>query len=158
MTALLKVSSSHVYATGRRKRSVARVYLQKGKGRVQVNDAPLSSFYAEHLDWHRAVVQPLELLGVQGEYDVVAWVKGGGNTGQAEALRLGIARALEATECAMLNIPVHATDRSDEDRAQDRPWHDQLKQAGLLTRDDRRVLRKLVGLVKHRKRKQFSKR
>ena len=124
------------YATGRRKTSSARVYLKKGKGNISVNDKKLDEYFGRKVA-QMLVMQPLELLGLTEKIDINVKVKGGGSFGQAGAIRHGISRALTSF---------------DEDL---RP---QLKKAGLLTRDPRRVERKKPGLVKARKSKQFSKR
>ena len=124
------------YATGRRKTSSARVYLKKGKGNISVNDKKLDEYFGRKVA-QMLVMQPLELLDLTQKIDVNIKVKGGGSFGQAGAIRHGISRALTLF---------------DEDL---RP---QLKKAGLLTRDPRRVERKKPGLVKARKSKQFSKR
>ncbi|QIN83621.1 30S ribosomal protein S9 [Rubrobacter tropicus] len=122
--------------TGRRKTAVARVRLLPGDGKITVNGRELAEFFPRP-SYQTAVRSPLELLGSAGRYDVVAKIEGGGLTGQAEALRHGIARAL--------------AEESQESRGE-------LKAAGMLTRDDRAVERKKYGLKKARKRPQFSKR
>jgi small subunit ribosomal protein S9 len=122
--------------TGRRKTAVARVRLLPGDGKIAVNGRDLSEFFPRP-SYQMAVRSPLEALGAASRYDVVAKIEGGGLTGQAEALRHGIARAL--------------AEESQEARAE-------LKAAGMLTRDDRAVERKKYGLKKARKRPQFSKR
>lgn len=122
--------------TGRRKTAVARVRVLPGDGKITVN----SRDYTEHFPrkaYQETVRAPLKTLDVEGQYDVVVNVEGGGLTGQAEAIRHGIARAL--------------SEESQEARAQ-------LKVAGFLTRDARAVERKKYGLKKARKRPQFSKR
>ncbi len=122
--------------TGRRKSSIARVYLYPGKGNIFINNKP----YEEYLcraTLATIVKQPLELVEGAESYDVKVNVKGGGLTGQAGAIRLGIARAL-------LKV--------DED------FRPTLKSAGFLTRDARRVERKKYGQPGARKRFQFSKR
>ena len=124
------------YATGRRKTSSARVYLKKGKGDISVNNKKLDEYFGRKVA-QMLVMQPLELLELSEKIDLDVKVKGGGTFGQAGAIRHGISRALTMF---------------DEDL---RP---QLKKAGLLTRDPRRVERKKPGLVKARKSKQFSKR
>ena len=124
------------YATGRRKTSSARVYLKKGKGEIVVNDKKLDEYFGRKVA-QMLVMQPLELLDLSEKIDVNIKVKGGGSFGQAGAIRHGISRAL---------IMFDGESRS------------QLKKAGLLTRDPRRVERKKPGLVKARKSKQFSKR
>ena len=124
------------YATGRRKSSAARVYLTTGSGNILVNDRPLDSFFGR--ETARMVVrQPLETVSMLERVDVKVTVTGGGTTGQAGAIRHGIARALV-----------------DYDEELRRP----LRQAGFLTRDAREVERKKVGLHKARKRPQYSKR
>ena len=122
--------------TGRRKTAVARVRLLPGDGKITVNGRDLAEFFPRPA-YQMAVKSPLEALGAATRYDVVAKIEGGGLTGQAEALRHGIARAL--------------AEESQEARGE-------LKAAGMLTRDDRAVERKKYGLKKARKRPQFSKR
>ena len=124
------------YATGRRKTSSARVYLKKGKGNISVNDRKLDEYFGRKVA-QMLVLQPLELVELVDKLDLDIKVKGGGSFGQAGAIRHGISRAL--------------TQYDEELRPQ-------LKKAGLLTRDSRRVERKKPGLVKARKSKQFSKR
>ena len=124
-------------ATGRRKEAVARVRIVPGSGEWTLNGRSLESYFPNKL--HQQVVrEPLTALGVDGRFDIVARIHGGGITGQAGALRLGIARALNA-------IDVEGN----------RPT---LKKAGLLTRDARAIERKKAGLKKARKAPQFSKR
>ena len=124
------------YATGRRKSSAARVYLTTGSGKIVVNDRPLDNFFGR--ETARMVVrQPLETVDMLNRVDVKVSVTGGGTTGQAGAIRHGIARALV-----------------EYDEAMRRP----LRQAGFLTRDAREVERKKVGLHKARKRPQYSNR
>jgi small subunit ribosomal protein S9 len=124
------------YATGRRKTSTARVYLAAGSGQITVNGRPLDTFFGR--ETARMVVrQALETVGMAERVDVSVTVHGGGTTGQAGAIRHGIARALTAYDEAM---------RSP------------MRRAGFLTRDAREVERKKVGLHKARKRPQYSKR
>ena len=125
-----------VNAVGRRKTAVARVYLNEGKGNITINKKSLEEYFT--LPTLQYIVkQPLELLGVLGQYDIKVNLVGGGFNGQAEALRLGIARAL---------VKVNAEDKS------------KLRAAGFMTRYPREVERKKPGRPGARKRFQFSKR
>jgi small subunit ribosomal protein S9 len=130
------MSSEIHYATGRRKTSSARVYLKKGKGSIVVNDRKLDEYFGRKVA-QMLVKQPLELAELSEKIDLDVKVKGGGSFGQAGAIRHGISRALVSY---------------------DEELRPQLKKAGLLTRDPRKVERKKPGLVKARKSKQFSKR
>ena len=130
------MSKDIFYATGRRKTSSARVYLKSGKGNITVNNRKLDEYFGRKVA-QMLVMQPLELVDLSGKVDLDVKVKGGGSFGQAGAIRHGISRALTSY---------------------DEELRPQLKKAGLLTRDSRRVERKKAGLVKARKSKQFSKR
>ena len=130
------MSKDIFYATGRRKTSSARVYLKSGKGNITVNNRKLDEYFGRKVA-QMLVMQPLELLDLSEKLDINIKVKGGGSFGQAGAIRHGISRALTSF---------------------DEELRPQLKKAGLLTRDPRRVERKKPGLVKARKSKQFSKR
>lgn len=124
------------YATGRRKSSVARVWLKPGEGKVRVNDRPAEEYFGRPT-LRMVIAQPFKVAGVEAKFDVVATVRGGGATGQAGALRLGISRALlQAGE----------------------EFRTTLKKAGFLTRDPRVVERKKYGQRGARARFQFSKR
>ncbi|MBT3980909.1 MAG: 30S ribosomal protein S9 [Bacteriovoracaceae bacterium] len=125
-----------VQALGRRKSSVARVYLVKGTGKISVNRREFRNYFPKATSRY-VVNQPLELLKVTDKFDIYVNVNGGGTTGQSGAIRLGIARALEKLDPAA------------------RP---ELKKAGFLTRDSRKVERKKYGLAGARKSFQFSKR
>ena len=129
------MSADIFYATGRRKTSSARVYLKSGKGNITVNNRKLDEYFGRKVA-QMLVMQPLELVDLSGKVDLDVKVKGGGSFGQAGAIRHGISRALTSY---------------------DEELRPQLKKAGLLTRDPRRVERKKAGLVKARKSKQFSK-
>jgi small subunit ribosomal protein S9 len=124
------------HAVGRRKSSIARVYVADGSGKITVNKRPIENYFPKATSRY-VVEQPLNLLSVNDKYDVNINVKGGGTTGQAGAIRLGISRIL-----ASLN----PTDRGT------------LKKAGFLTRDARKVERKKYGLRGARRSFQFSKR
>ena len=130
------MSTAIHYATGRRKTSSARVYLSKGKGKIIINDRELSNYFGRQVA-QMLVMQPLKLTELDEIVDLKAMVKGGGSFGQAGAIRHGISRAL---------------------LEYDESLRSQLKSAGLLTRDDRKVERKKPGLKKARKSSQFSKR
>ena len=124
------------YATGRRKKSIAKVWVKKGSGKIYVNGKFFTDYFAS--DNHKMqITRPFELINQSTEYDVRCNVKGGGPTGQAGAIQLGIARAL-------LKI--------------DEEFRSQLKSHGLLTRDAREVERKKYGQPGARKKFQFSKR
>jgi small subunit ribosomal protein S9 len=126
----------YYYGTGRRKSAVARVFLKPGKGQIVVNEKPLDEFFARETG-RMIVRQPLELTGNGSRFDVRVNVFGGGETGQAGAVRHGLSRALVEFDATL------------------KPT---LSSAGLMTRDAREVERKKVGLHKARRRKQFSKR
>ncbi len=121
---------------GRRKTSVARVRLYDGTGQMTLNGRGLEEFFPTVAQRIR-VLEPMRAAGMEGRYDVVAKLEGGGTTGQTDALRLGIARAL---------VEVNPDLRAD------------LKKAGLLTRDARAVERKKYGLKKARRAEQYTKR
>lgn len=124
------------YGTGRRKTSVARVRLVPGEGNIVINGRPLDQYFGLKT-LELIIKQPLNLTGTNGKYDVLAKVEGGGTTGQAGAIRHGIARAL-------LKV--------------DLEYRPALKKAGFLTRDPREKERRKYGLKKARKASQFSKR
>jgi small subunit ribosomal protein S9 len=127
---------SQNYGTGRRKSSKARVFLRKGSGAIMVNDRPLDQYFGR--ETARMIVrQPLELTQMTDKFDILVTAGGGGTTGQAGAIRLGIARALVEYDETL------------------RP---SLRRAGFMTRDAREVERKKVGLHKARRATQFSKR
>ena len=125
-----------INALGRRKSSVARVYLSEGTGKITINKKDLTQYFPSAILQY-VVKQPLQLLEVEGKYDIKANLDGGGFTGQSQALRLAIARAL---------VKVNADDKKA------------LRQAGFMTRDAREVERKKPGQPKARRRFQFSKR
>jgi len=123
-------------ATGRRKTSVARVRLLDGTGQFTLNGKSLDDYFPEPT--HRLrIVEPFKIVDLEGRYDVLATLEGGGTTGQSDALRLGIARALVEIDPELRPV---------------------LKKAGFLRRDDRKVERKKYGLRKARRAPQFTKR
>ena len=154
-----KKTLEQYHAVGRRKTSVARVFLRPGKGQISIKTKTgktysVEEFFGNNTRWSQVVGNPFELLEVADKFDVYATVSGGGINGQAEALRLGIARALDLAEQEKLT----AQGIDFEAEHDKREWHLAMRSAGYLTRDARAVLRKLYGLVKSRKQKQFSKR
>ena len=126
----------YFYGTGRRKSAVARVFLKPGKGQFIVNGKPVDEFFSRETG-RMVVRQPLQLTNTLTTFDIMVNVDGGGESGQAGAVRHGITRALIQHDAALKPV---------------------LKKAGLVTRDAREVERKKVGLHKARRRKQFSKR
>ncbi|HEY3300650.1 MAG TPA: 30S ribosomal protein S9 [Methylophilaceae bacterium] len=124
------------YGTGRRKSSVARVFLKSGQGNIIVNDKPVDEYFSR-VTSRMILRQPLELTNNTGSFDIMVNVYGGGESGQAGAVRHGITRALIDYDEALKSA---------------------LSKAGFVTRDAREVERKKVGLRKARRRKQFSKR
>ena len=125
------------YATGKRKNSIARVWLKKGEGNIVINGKSIKDYFSRPV-LQMIVNQPLEIIQSAGYYDIKATVKGGGLSGQAGALRHGIARALSEVDGGKFRA--------------------QLKKAGLLTRDSRVKERKKPGLKRARKAKQYTKR
>ena len=130
------MAATQYYGTGRRKTSTARVFAKMGTGNILVNQLPLDQYFGRETS-RMVVRQPLELTQHAGNFDIKVNVNGGGNTGQAGAIRHGITRAL---------MKYDETLRAD------------LRKAGFVTRDARKVERKKVGLHKARKRPQYSKR
>ena len=130
------MSSNQFYGTGRRKRSIARVFLREGKEKIQINGKPFKDYLCRET-LATIVMQPLKATQVEGKYSIDITVRGGGLTGQAGAIRLGISRAL-------LNL--------------NEEYRKTLKENGFLTRDARKVERKKPGQPGARKNFQFSKR
>ena len=124
------------YGTGRRKSAVARVFIKKGSGKFVVNEKPLDEFFARETG-RMIVRQPLKLTNHETTFDIMVNVIGGGESGQAGAVRHGVTRALIEYDSELKSM---------------------LSKAGFVTRDAREVERKKVGLHKARRRKQFSKR
>ena len=132
----MALQRQHHYGTGRRKTAVARVFIRPSKGAITVNGRPVDEFFSRETG-RMVVRQPLELTKTTTSFDIIVNVDGGGESGQAGAVRHGITRALIQYDSALKPA---------------------LKKAGLVTRDARAVERKKVGLHKARKRHQFSKR
>ena len=131
-----KDNHDRFYATGKRKNSIARVWLKKGDGKISINGKPIKNYFTRPV-LQMIVNQPLEVVQSVEGYDIMATVRGGGLSGQAGALRHGISKAL-----SLYDITLRPT----------------LKKVGFLTRDSRVVERKKCGLAKARKSYQFSKR
>ncbi|MBQ3565511.1 MAG: 30S ribosomal protein S9 [Alphaproteobacteria bacterium] len=129
-------SLGRTYGTGRRKESVARVWLKPGKGQITVNGRNMAEYFSRSV-LQTLVLQPFTLANRLGRYDVFCTIRGGGLSGQAGALRHGISRALVDYEPELRSV---------------------LKAAGMMTRDSRSVERKKYGLMKARRSFQFSKR
>jgi small subunit ribosomal protein S9 len=129
-------NKNRAYATGKRKQSIARVWLKKGKGNISINGKTIENYFFRPV-LRMIINQPLEVIQSSKDYDIVATVKGGGLSGQAGALRHGISKALSIYDIGL------------------RPA---LKKIGFLTRDSRVVERKKAGLAKARRSYQFSKR
>ena len=130
------MATPYNYGTGRRKSAVARVFIKPGKGSIVVNDKPVDQFFSRETG-RMVVRQPLVLTNHLNTFDILINVNGGGESGQAGAVRHGITRALVDYDVSLKPV---------------------LSKAGLITRDAREVERKKVGLHKARRRKQFSKR
>lgn len=145
----MAVAEKRAYGTGRRKTSSARVFLTPGKGKLIVNNQPIDDYFDRETD-KMIIRQPLTVLDVEKQFDIRVTVKGGGTSGQAGAVRHGIARALVDYDEVIKGT---ASDEPDSWRRILRKEED-----GLLTRDSRKVERKKVGLHKARKAMQFSKR
>ena len=139
----IKINSNNIldnkeraYATGKRKNSIARVWLKRGKGEIIINGKTLDKYFSRPV-LQMIVNQPMEVIESAGNYEITATVKGGGLSGQAGALRHGISKALSLYDNSLRPV---------------------LKKVGFLTRDSRVVERKKYGLAKARRSYQFSKR
>lgn len=130
------MATNYFYGTGRRKTAVARVFIKQGSGKFVVNDKPVDEFFSRETG-RMVVRQPLELTEHATTFDILVNVNGGGESGQAGAVRHGITRALIEYDATLKPV---------------------LSKAGFVTRDAREVERKKVGFHKARRRKQFSKR
>lgn len=142
-------SIKQFYGTGRRKTSAARVFLKVGKGKIVINQRSLEDYFGVDSAWFMIVRQPLIAVGLENKFDIYVTVEGGGNSGQAGAIRLGITRAL---------LQYDEGEGSEASGEGERSLRKMLRQQGFVTRDSRRVERKKVGLRKARKRPQYSKR
>ena len=133
---ILLDNKDRAYATGKRKNSIARVWIKRGKGEITINGKKLNQYFSRPV-LQMIVNQPIEVIQSAGSYEIKATVKGGGLSGQAGALRHGISKALSLYDNSLRPV---------------------LKKVGFLTRDSRVVERKKFGLAKARRSYQFSKR
>lgn len=152
-----KAATDYISAIGRRKTSVARVYIKRGQGQFLVNRKALNQQFTETSNQFHLILKPLLELDMLDQFDVVVRVRGGGKAGQAGAIQLGLARALDRYELTDLGLAA-ATHEEQLAMLASRPWRVALKKLGLLTRDARIKERKKFGLRKARKKEQYSKR
>ncbi len=147
------------YGTGRRKTSTARVFLRPGSGKLTINRSELDKYFGLATA-RMQVMMPLELMQATEQFDITITVKGGGIMGQAGAIRHGITRALMAYDETDAPVVVATDSEGAEKDADEGPlsFRRQLRKAGFVTRDPRKVERKKVGHRKARKKSQYSKR
>lgn len=151
-----------IHAIGRRKTAVARVYLSEGKGEIIVNGKPIAEYFGETTVYSEVAMQPLTLTESRKKFDLQITVRGGGLTGQADAICLAIARALCMHE--LKTNPLATQEVSSDEEGEEgegivsRPVKVLLKAKKMLTSDARKVERKLYGFRKARKKEQYSKR
>ena len=154
---------TRIHAIGRRKSAVARVYLTEGQGIVEVNGKEIQTYFGPTTVYPSVAIRPLSLVGMPKGFDLKVVVKGGGLTGQSDAISLAVARALCMYELKMNPLVENTTVESEDDEAGEegaviRPWKATLKSNKMLTRDSRVVERKKYGFRKARKKEQYSKR
>lgn len=155
------MATKQYYGTGRRKSCTARVFMKPGKGEMSINSLPLEKYFGRETS-RMVVMQPLVAVDMEGKFDFKITVKGGGDMGQAGAIRHGITRALiqydeefapkEAKESA------NDADSNEESTEVKKTFRSTLRAKGYVTRDPRKVERKKVGFRKARKKEQYSKR
>lgn len=148
---MVKMSKQY-YGTGRRKSSVARVFMSEGKGNISINGRNLKDYFKNETS-RMVMIQPLELVEMSDKVDIKATTKGGGTTGQAGAIRLGISRAL-----VQYDEEKEEDEFGEEGESGRITFRKLLRSKGFLTRDARKVERKKFGLRKARKAEQYSKR
>jgi len=159
-----KQTIQKIHTVGRRKSAVARVYMAEGKGSVEVNGKDIKDYFGPTTSYPAVSVMPLTLVEMASNFDVRVVVKGGGLTGQSDAISLAIARALCLYELKLLPADaVEVSEEADEATGDDvvattRPIKALLKLNKMLTRDSRAVERKKYGFRKARKKEQYSKR
>lgn len=144
----MAAQQAHNYGTGRRKTASARVFIKPGKGNIVINNRSIQEYFGRETS-RMIVRQPLVALDITGKFDLYVTVEGGGGSGQAGAIRHGIARAL---------MEYDEGDSGESTTGGETSWRKILRKAGFVTRDPRVVERKKVGLRKARKAPQYSKR
>ncbi|MDC3181151.1 30S ribosomal protein S9 [Gammaproteobacteria bacterium] len=152
-----KSNVSKVITIGRRKTSVARLELVKGKGQITVNHKDIKDYFGQTTVYPAIAARPMGVVDAQSDFDIKVNVYGGGPNGQADAISLALARALCKHELGMTPIAIEE-DVDEESPNALLPWRTALKRLKLLTRNARVVERKKVGFRKARKKEQYSKR
>lgn len=147
---MAKKKIKYYYGTGRRKSSTARVFIKPGNGQITINTCSLSDYFGRETA-RMIVLQPLQAVSMADKFDINVTVRGGGSSGQAGAIRLGIARAL-------VQYDEEDSGEAGGEGGSERSFRRVLRSFGYLTRDARQVERKKVGLHKARKATQYSKR
>lgn len=155
MTSKKTATAKQYYGTGRRKSSSARVFLKKGSGKVVINTRSLEEYFGRKTA-RMVVLQPLQAVNMEDKFDVNVTVSGGGDLGQAGAIRHGLTRALIQYDEEFLDKNTSSEVSALE--SEDKSFRRILRKAGYVTRDPRSVERKKVGYRKARKKEQYSKR
>ena len=150
-----KTDPKYYYGTGRRKTSIARVFISEGKGEITINKKAKEEYFKLNFA-NTIIMEPLKLLKIDNQFDIKATVLGGGTVGQAGAIRHGLTRALISYE--EQKKPEGKVEISDLEESSGDIWKQRLRKAGFVTRDPRKVERKKVGFRKSRKKEQYSKR
>lgn len=147
----------YYYGTGRRKSCKARVFLYKGTGCITINKRNIEDYFTLN-SLNITVKEPLKLVNAEQKFNVKASVVGGGITGQAEAIRHGLTRALVSYDEEFVNKNNEQENKEEKEESLKNTWKKKLRKAGFVTRDSRKVERKKVGFRKARKKEQYSKR
>lgn len=158
MTGKKAAVAKQYYGTGRRKSSSARVFLKSGTGKIVINTRSLEEYFGRKTA-RMVVMQPLQAVNMEGKFDIMVTVRGGGILGQAGAIRHGLTRALIQYDEEFLDKTKLAAEETDTNTEADaKSYRRILRKAGYVTRDPRSVERKKVGYRKARKKEQYSKR
>ena len=162
MTAIAKVKD-YYYGTGKRKSSVAKVFIKPGKGEFLINNKSIEEFFGGYKSAKIKVTQAFEIVGMQGQFDVKVTVRGGGTTAQSEATRHGLALALidydvQTTKDVPAEVTVSQEGEEGEGSSAPKTFKQKLRYAGYVTTDARKKERKKPGLTGARGRPQFTKR